>query len=107
MRTWIARIIPALRLARVSVAFAAVANVWFVILWTRASSHEPGTAALKPGANGLWGLGNAEWSGTFAHGSTWGLIILLAGSAANALGLFAFATTAAAAAASSWSSCCR
>lgn len=86
MRSWIARIIPALRLARVSVAFAAVANVWFVILWTRASANEPGTAALKPDSSGFLG-------GSLSQGSTWELVILLASSAANALGLFAFATT--------------
>lgn len=93
MRTWIARIIPALRLARVSVAFAAVANVWFVILWTRASANEPGTAALKPDSAHARGLGASPWVGSIADDSTWSLVILLLGSAANALGLFAFATT--------------
>jgi hypothetical protein len=55
----------------VSTAFAVVANVWFVILWTRASEHEPGTAALRDAP--LW--------------------LALLGGAATALGLFAFGTS--------------
>jgi len=37
---WWTRAIPILRLARVSTAFAAVSNVWFVILWSRAHEFE-------------------------------------------------------------------
>lgn len=36
----LARLAPVLRLARVTTAFAAVSNVWFVILWTRANFPE-------------------------------------------------------------------
>jgi len=42
LTTSLARIAPVLRLTRVSSAFAAVANVWFVILWSRASEMELG-----------------------------------------------------------------
>ena len=35
-----------LRLTRITTAFAAVGNLWFVILWTRAHAEEPGTPAL-------------------------------------------------------------
>lgn len=57
-----------LHLARVSSAFAAIGNVWFVILWTRASTHESGNALLVE--RSLW--------------------ILLPGGAALALGLYSF-----------------
>jgi len=40
------KLAPALRLTRVTTAFAAVANVWFVLLWTRATPEEPGRAGL-------------------------------------------------------------
>lgn len=71
MRRLLIRLSPALRLTRVTTAFAAVANVWFVILWSYASTpHEPGFPALD--ALPLWAL--------------------LLGGAVNALGLFAFAT---------------
>ncbi len=71
MRGFLVRISPALRLTRITTAFAAVANVWFVILWTRAAGpHEPGFPSLK--TLPLWAL--------------------LTGGAVNALGLFAFAT---------------
>lgn len=70
MRSVLIRLAPVLHLARVTTAFAAVGNVWFVILWTRASGrlHEPGTEAVH--ARALW-------------------LLLLAGTLV-ALGLFAF-----------------
>ena len=40
MREVVLRIAPVLRLTRVSGAFAAVGNVWFVVLWTRANAAE-------------------------------------------------------------------
>lgn len=40
LTTHLARIAPVLRLTRVSSAFAAIANAWFVILWTRATEQE-------------------------------------------------------------------
>lgn len=71
MRRTLLRLAPILHLTRVTTAFAAVANVWFVILWTRASggAFEPGTPALR--SIPLW--------------------LALAGGAVNALGLFAYA----------------
>lgn len=69
MRRVLLRILAALQLARVSTAFAAVANVWFVILWTHHVAQEPGTPR-------------------FFEFPLW---TLLAGGAANALGLFGFA----------------
>jgi 4-hydroxybenzoate polyprenyltransferase len=61
-----------LHLTRVTAAFAAVANVWFVILWTRAigPSLEPGTSALHTGP--LWlllGAGTLVALGLFAFGA--------------------------------------
>lgn len=40
-------IAPVLRLTRVTAAFAAVANVWFTVLWSRAEPHEPGGQSLR------------------------------------------------------------
>lgn len=69
MRTLLLRVAPVLRLTRVTSAFAAVANVWFVILWSRAEAdHEHPTPELDRGP--LW--------------------ILLAGGAMMALGLYSF-----------------
>lgn len=87
MRHWLSRIIPALHLTRVTSAFAAVANVWFVLLWTRANVQEPGTAAIK----GVGIAADADSGAVpIAHGMP--LWVLLIGGAANALGLFAYAT---------------
>lgn len=63
---------PALQLTRVTTAFAAAANAWFVILWTRAAGPilEPGFRQLHEAP--LW--------------------LLLTGGAVNAVGLFAFGT---------------
>lgn len=58
---------PYLRVTRVSSAFAAVANVWFVVLWSRAMLHEPGTQAV---------LGKPLW-------------LLLLASGCSAVGLYA------------------
>jgi hypothetical protein len=69
----IAEMAPVLRLARVSTAFAAVADVWFVILWTRANPEEAGGAwsgVLGPEGPALW-------------------LLLLSGACA-AVGLYAF-----------------
>lgn len=60
------RISPYLRVTRVSSAFAAVANVWFVVLWTQAMPQEEGTPII-----------NSE--------PTW---LLLLSSALAAIGLF-------------------
>ena len=70
MRRLLVRLLPAFHLTRVTTAFAAVANVWFVILWTRAhAQHEAGTDAIfdRP----LW--------------------LTLLASGVNALGLFVLA----------------
>lgn len=69
MRRTLLRLAPILHLTRVTTAFAAIANAWFVILWSRASSPlEPGTESLHA---------QPEW-------------LLLAGGALNALGLFSY-----------------
>lgn len=60
-------IAPVLRLTRVTAAFAAVANVWFTILWSRAQIHETGFDRLREAPLGL----------------------LLVGATANAIGLLA------------------
>lgn len=70
MRALFVSIAPILHLTRVTTAFAAIANIWFVILWSRASApHEVGAV-------------------TTSGAPTWAL--LLAG-AVTAVGLFAFA----------------
>lgn len=72
MRGLMHRIAPILRLTRITGAAAAVGNVWFVILWSRAhAAHEPGTQAV--------------------HAAP--LALLLAGGVLVSLGLFAFGTT--------------
>jgi len=69
MRPALIKLAPYLRLTRITTAFAAVANVWFVVLWTRANpEHEPGTREIHESA--LW--------------------VLLLGGTVAALGLFAF-----------------
>jgi hypothetical protein len=56
-----------LRLARLTTAFAAVANLWFVVLWTRASAPERAGALLADGP--LWlSLGGALVSGAALYG---------------------------------------
>ncbi|HYE02332.1 MAG TPA: hypothetical protein VD963_03750 [Phycisphaerales bacterium] len=70
MRRLLARLAPILHLTRITTAFAAIGNAWFVILWSRAGAgHEPGNPALTALPLG----------------------VVLLGGAANALGLFAFA----------------
>lgn len=70
MRSLLARLTPALHLTRLTTAFSAVANVWFVVLWTHASPQEPRTP-------------------NFVELPLW---LLLVGAAVNALGLYAFTT---------------
>lgn len=70
MRRTLLRLAPILHLTRVTTAFAAIANTWFVILWSRAAvPHEHGPEQL------------------FSH-PLW--LVLIAG-ALNSLGLFAYA----------------
>lgn len=72
MRRLLLRLAPVLHLARVTTAFAVVANTWFVILWTRANAaHEAAPPDLL--AAPLWRL--------------------LGAAALVALGLFAFGAT--------------
>jgi hypothetical protein len=71
MRTALLRIAPILHLTRVSSAVAAVGNVWFVILWTRASGgHEPdpGGVASMPAWQAL-GAGGLSAVGLYAYGA--------------------------------------
>ena len=69
MRRLFQRLVPVLQLTRVTTAFAAVANVWFVVLWSRQTPGEDPVGALAD--RPLW--------------------VLLAGSACSAVGLYAFA----------------
>ncbi|MGP1271960.1 MAG: UbiA family prenyltransferase [Phycisphaerales bacterium] len=71
MRRLIQRLASVLQLTRVTGAFAAIANVWFVIVWTRAFPEEPGTVSLT--TTPVW--------------------IALTGGAITALGLYAFGAT--------------
>lgn len=71
MREVVLRIAPVLRLTRVSGAFAAVGNVWFVVLWTRANAAE-------------------DWSREIQTTPLWAL---LAGGALAAAALYAFGST--------------
>lgn len=68
MRQWLEQIAPVLHLTRVTTAFAAVANVWLVLLWSRAHAEEDALALLRD--RPLW--------------------LLLAGGAAAAVGLYAY-----------------
>jgi 4-hydroxybenzoate polyprenyltransferase len=71
MRAVIQRLASVLQLTRVTGAFAAVANVWFVILWTRAFPQELGSSEL---------VDRPAW-------------IPLSGGLLTALGLYAFGAT--------------
>lgn len=74
MHRLLIRLAPALHLTRVTTAFAAAANVWFVILWTRAAQRSS-EFAWEPGFGG-------------ANEPLW---LLLTGGTLNAIGLYAFA----------------
>lgn len=54
MNGLLARLSPVLHLTRVTTAFAAIGNVWFVILWSRAC--EPSTQAQAMADRPLWAL---------------------------------------------------
>ncbi|MEL7483047.1 MAG: UbiA family prenyltransferase [Planctomycetota bacterium] len=71
MRAVVQRLSSVVQLTRLTGAFAAVANVWFVVVWTRAFAEELGTPEI---------LGRPLW-------------MPLTGSAITALGLFAFGAT--------------
>ena len=71
VRTLLSSVAPVLRLTRVTSGCAAVGNVWFVILWSRTNGEE-------------------SWSATVRQEPLW---LLLAGGAAAAVGLYAFAAS--------------
>lgn len=71
MRTLLSSVAPVLRLTRVTSGCAAVGNVWFVVLWSRVNGEE-------------------SWSTTVRQEPLW---LLLAGGAAAAVGLYAFAAS--------------
>lgn len=75
MEALLVRLAPVFHLTRITQAFAAVGNVWFVILWTRAAEQE--RLASPPGV---------------VHASAWPLWAVLLGGAAYAIGLYSFAT---------------
>lgn len=68
MERLLGRVSPILHLTRVTTAFAAVSNVWFVILWSAGVPEETATAQLQ--TRPMWAL--------------------LTGGAATALGLYAY-----------------
>lgn len=69
------RLTPIFHLTRITMGFAAVGNVWFIILWTRVVAEE---RAMAPRAH--------------VHAAHWPLWAVLLGGAAYAVGLFSFAT---------------
>jgi len=71
MDSVLVRLSPWLHLSRITTAFAAVGNAWFVVLWTRSMPEE---RAFAPGVLTEQSLG-----------------VLLGGAALNAVGLFIFA----------------
>ncbi|MEM0984143.1 MAG: hypothetical protein AAGI17_09360 [Planctomycetota bacterium] len=67
---WVSRVIPVLRLARVSTAFAAVSNVWFVILWSREHEFEQRTGPVWDAPLALLLLGGGVMAiGLYAYGA--------------------------------------
>lgn len=70
MERFLGRVSPILHLTRVTTAFAAVANVWFVILWSVHTPQEAPTPSLD---------GQPVW-------------LLLLGGTASALGLYSYGT---------------
>ncbi len=71
MRHTLVRLAPIFHLTRVTTAFAAVANVWFVILWTRASGAAEG-APPSLHSHPIWLLllaGAVNAAGLSAYGS--------------------------------------
>jgi hypothetical protein len=74
MRRLLKRIAPALHLTRVTMAFAVIANTWFVILWTRANPPDLSVGPREDGAANL-------------QGPLW---LLLSAAAMVGIGLFAF-----------------
>ena len=71
MRKLLIKLAPMLKLTRVTTAFGAVANLWFVILWNRFNIEEIGTPSIKD--DPLW--------------------VLLAGGLIAGVGLYAFGTS--------------
>lgn len=72
MEPLITRLTPVLHLTRITTAFGAVANVWLIILWSRAESSEHDRIAPVLLEDPVW--------------------VLLVGGTAMAIGLFAFGT---------------
>ncbi len=70
MERFLGRVSPILHLTRVTTAFAAVANVWFVILWSVRTPQEAPSPSLD---------GHPVW-------------LLLLGGTASALGLYSYGT---------------
>jgi len=72
MRDLLLRMAPILRLTRVSKAFAAAANLWFVVLWTRGVPEEFAAAPVQLRESPLWLLlsgGFVAGVGLYAYGA--------------------------------------
>ncbi len=69
MRTTLIRLAPMLKLTRVTTAFGAVANLWFIILWARFNEEETGTEMVMNAPLGiLLGGGLIAGVGLYAFG---------------------------------------
>ncbi len=70
MEKLLGRVSPILHLTRVTTAFAAVSNVWFVILWSVYTEGESRTRALEQHPIGLLLLGGAASAlGLYSYGA--------------------------------------
>jgi len=78
VETFLQKLAPLLRLTRISTAFAAVANLWFVVLWTRGVEAERLNAAARNATEPIVAPSLP--------------IVPLLGATLAAVGLFAFAT---------------
>ena len=71
VRRTLVAIAPTLKLTRVTTAFGAVANLWFVILWGRFNPEELGPSVVKHGSLPmLLGAGLVSGVGLYAFGTS-------------------------------------
>lgn len=71
VRKTLVAIAPTLKLTRVTTAFGAVANLWFIILWSRFNPEELGPSVVKDGSLVLLlGAGLIAGVGLYAFGTS-------------------------------------